>query len=145
MADTSIRNDRWLGILACCAIVWNALGIAIFFVAVVTSREALLAGGSTVEQVDYIFATPLWAKAANAIAVFAGLAGSIALLMRQKPAYVLFAISLIGIMGTMLDAALRDGYQLMGGVNYGMPLVAIVIGIFLFWLTYSAARKGHLH
>jgi hypothetical protein len=83
---------------------------------------------------------PAWATAAFAFAVFAGLFGSIGLLMRKKWTTALFLISLIGILIHQVYIFFVSG--IMEGASasiMAMPILVTVIGVFL--VLYSKTLK----
>ena len=94
------------------------------------------------EQIALMDSLPAWMTALFAIAVFSGVLGSIALLMRKKIATTLFIIS-------FLTATIQQLYWLFGtdAVNvfsedmpYLIPVLVIIFGAFLMW--YSKDQKG---
>lgn len=140
---TDVRMPGLTGV-AIFGIFWNFLGIIAFVIAMMVTREGLDAAGTSEAQIEYVFATPIWAKLSNAIAVFTGFAGSLSLLMRKKSAYILFTISLLAIMIVMLDTIFRNGFTYLGPVNNAISLAVILIGLFLFWIAHRAHIKGAL-
>ena len=55
-----------------------------------------MAAGMTSEQAAVYFALPAWITVVFAVGVFAGLAGSVLLLLRKTVAVQIFAVSLVG-------------------------------------------------
>lgn len=139
--DVRMPGLTWVAIFG---MFWNFLGIIAFVVAMMVTREGLEDAGTSAVQMDYVFATPFWAKLSNAIAVFAGFGGSVALLMRKRSAYFLFTLSLLAIMIVMLDTIFRNGFSYLGPVNNVISLAVILIGLFLFWIAHRAHIKGAL-
>ncbi len=142
--DKTTRDDRWLGIMACTAIVWYIMGTLVFFLSLKTTPEALFDIGASDRQIQYITTMSIWVKLAYAVTLFTGLAGSIALLNRSKTAYILYMISVFGILSQMADSILRGGIDVVGVASNGISISVIIFGLFLFWLTYSAMQDGHL-
>lgn len=139
--EIKMRGLSWI---ASFGMAWNFLGVVAFVIAVMATREGLQSAGTGTVQIDYVFATPLWAKLSNAIAVFAGFAGSVALFMRRRVAYGLCTLSLLAIMVVMLDTISRNGFSYLGPVNNGIYLAVILIGLFLFWIAHRAHIRGVL-
>ncbi|WP_443633268.1 hypothetical protein ABXT64_12495 [Candidatus Marifrigoribacter sp. Uisw_064] len=89
---------------------------------------------------------PTWYTAAFALAVFAGLLGSLALLIRKKWATLLFIISLLGILGQMTyNFILSDNMDAYGLEGYIMPIMVLIIGIFLYLYSKKAKTNGWLN
>lgn len=139
-----LPENRLIPIIAGFAILWSLMGLAMFFLSLGMTEANLETGGYNSAQISYILATPAWAKVSNFIAVAASFVGSIFLFLRRKPAYYLYALSLMAILIVMLDAYVRNGFQIIGGANNVVSLAVIVIGIFLFWFTNNANVKGQL-
>lgn len=78
---------------------------------------------------------PAWATAAFAIAVFGGLLGSLALLIKKKWAIPLFLLSLLGIIVQLINNLL----MINNIEDYIMPIIVLIIGVFLY--TYSKKSK----
>lgn len=85
--------------------------------------------------------SPTWLLFAFGIAVFTGVGGCIALLMKKKAAYLLFVVSLI-------TSVLQMGYSasIAMGMEDGTPMLiiaflVIVFCVFLVWLAKHATKK----
>ncbi|MFT4848746.1 MAG: hypothetical protein ACI83B_001281 [Sediminicola sp.] len=120
------------------ALIWNIIGVIMYLIQAFTTDDmkALLPETER-EMYDN---KPAWATAAFAFAVFAGLFGSIGLLMRKKWTTALFLISLIGILIHQVYIFFVSG--IMEGASasiMAMPILVTVIGIFL--VLYSKTLK----
>jgi hypothetical protein len=90
-------------------------------------------------------AMPIWAKSAYAVAVWVGLSGAIALLMRQRWARECFAVSLLAVLVQFGWAYLgTTAMRALGLVGAAFPILIIVAAAFLFWFAGWAARRGWL-
>ncbi len=145
MADqlTPEVNDRWLGILACFAVTWGLLGL-FSFVFFIGADPLVLAETYTSKQVTYITETPFWVRACQALSVLGMLTGSVYLLLRRRSAYQWFMWSLVGTLGVLADTIMRNGFRIMGGMDSGVNIGVTIVGIFMFWATYSAYQEGQL-
>lgn len=98
--------------------------------------ETQLTELSKTEQTIYID-LPAWYISVFAIAVFAGLLGSIALLLRKRWAYILFIVSFLAV-------GLQQFYILteVNPRDIFLSLAIMVISVFLIWFSKRAvARK----
>ncbi len=80
---------------------------------------------------------------AKAVAVVGGALGCIALLMKSKWAYALFALSLIGIL--VQDYAmflLIDGAALAGSLAVILQGIVLLVGVLLVLLSRRAIARG---
>jgi hypothetical protein len=88
-------------------------------------------------------ATPAWAIGANAIAVFAGVLGSLFLILKKNLAGPMLMISLAGILVQDFHSFAMAGAQEFTGIG-GMLLTAAVLifAIYLVMLARKAKASG---
>lgn len=120
------------------ALVWNLIGL-VFYIGHVTMSPEALAKMTEVQQ-EFFVATPSWATAAFAIAVNAGVLGSLFLLLRKSWAVPMFVLSLLAIIAQDVDAYLmRDAFAILGVNGIIIPSMVFVIAVAL--LLYARAAK----
>ena len=125
------------------ALVWNLIGLVFYVAQVTTSPEAF--AKLTEAQQEFFLATPTWATAAFAMAVNAGVLGSLFLLLRKSWAVPIFAISLLAIVVQDVDAyVLRDVYSVMGVSTLIIPSMVFVIGLALLLYPRMTKERGWL-
>jgi hypothetical protein len=130
-------------IIAVIALVHNGMGVKAYLDQAMISDEALDLLPAA-EQAMYND-IPAWATSAFAFAVFAGLLGSIALLMRKKLAKMLFLISFLGIVVHMSYIFfVSNAMEVYGNEGMVLPIIVIVGGIFLLWYSKYSIGKGWL-
>lgn len=131
-------------IIAIIALIWNAMGVMAYLSqAFMTEDMKALLPEAERALYDNI---PAWATAAFALAVFGGLLGSLALLIRKKWATLLFMISLLGIIAQMVyNFFLSNNMEVYGPGGYIMPIMVIIIGIFLYMYSKKATTNGWLN
>ncbi len=132
MTTTKKSTIYWVvGVLA---LIWNAMGVFQYL-----SMQYLkddMAAAMTPEQNALMDGLPVWYTAVFAIAVFAGLLGSILLLLQKKAATPLFLISLLAVliqMGYWLFAT--NAREVMGNQAAFMPIIVILVAIFLYFFS----------
>ena len=139
--ETSTKLPRPFWIVTIVAIVWNALGVMAYFMEVTMSPETMAA--LPVAQQALYAAQPAWVTGAFAIAVFGGLAGSIALAMRRSVAILIFVVSLAAVTAQMFYLfALSDTLSVMGPASAIMPALIIVIAAALVWFSVHASGRS---
>jgi hypothetical protein len=120
------------------ALIWNLIGLVAYVSTVTMSPEAM--AKLTAEQQAFYSGTPAWATAAFALAVNAGVLGSLFLLLRKAWAVPLFVLSLVAIIVQNVDAfVLRDAYSLSGINGVILPALVFIVGVAL--LVYSRGTK----
>ena len=130
-------------IISTIALIWNLIGVNQYLQQAYNTesfREMY-----TGEQFEIIQATPAWAIAAFAFAVFGGAVGCIFLLLRKKVAKTFFIISLLGIIIQMVyNVFIVKAMQVYGPGAILMPIMIIGVGFFLFWYSKKAIAKDWL-
>jgi len=141
MATTKPKAAYW--IIAVIAFIWNSIGV--YFYLQQQYDTEVFRMQYTPDQLEMVYATPSWAIAAFAFAVFGGLFGSLTLLLRKKLATLLFAISLLGIIVQMIyNFLIINSMEVYGAGAAIMPIMVIIIAIFLFMYSKKATNKGWL-
>jgi hypothetical protein len=126
------------------ALVWNLIGLVFYIAEVTRAPEALAA--LTEAQQEFFLTTPTWATAAFAIAVNAGVFGSLFLLLRKAWAVPTLVISLAAIVIQYVDAfVLRDAYGIVGISSLIIPSMVSVIGVALLWYARVTKERGWLN
>lgn len=140
-----IRDEptRSYWIVSIVALLWNLLGV-MAFVMQMTLTAADYASMAAAERALYTD-LPAWVNGAYAVAVFGGVLGCIALLLRKSWAVPVFAISLIAILAQMgYSFFLTNVFEVMGATAIIMPLFVIAIGVFLLMFAKNANKRGIL-
>lgn len=76
----------WFWAAAASGLIWNVYGVYQFAGTFSQTEESLMAAGMNSEQATVYFALPAWITVVFAVGVFAGLTGSMLLLMRKTVA-----------------------------------------------------------
>ncbi|MBL4660096.1 MAG: hypothetical protein JKY19_07050 [Alcanivoracaceae bacterium] len=142
--SNSIKIPAWFYMVATVAVIWDAMGVWAY-INTMTLSAAALAAMPFVEQ-EIHNATPAWANAAFAIAVFGGLIGSVLLLLKKSLALPVLIVSLLAILVQMYNAFfIMDSFAVFGPGGMIMPIMVIVIAVFLVWLAKSAKSKSWIN
>jgi len=144
MENQSTKIPTWFWIVAVLLLLWNLTGLANFIMQLTVTEEAL----QKMPEVDrkFIGNYPAWAFVAFGIAVFGGVLGSIALLLKKKIAKQLFIASLIGIVVQFsYSISIALSMEVYVARIVGMAVVLIGIGIFAIWLSINGAKKHWLN
>lgn len=141
---TSNKPGAAFWIIAVIALIWNIMGVMAYLgQAYMTDDERTLLPEA--EQALYSD-IPAWVTAAFAFAVFGGLLGALALLLRKKWATPLFIISLLGIIVQMIyNFFMSNAMDVYGPGGMIMPVLVLLIGFFLVWYSKKATANGWLN
>ena len=143
MNNTLNRPSINFWILCCLALVWNLMGVLAYLGQTFMSPEIL----STLPKPEqhYFSYMPVWVTAAFATAVFAGVFGSIALLLKKRVANILFLISLISLLIHQYYNFLIQEYIEINGIELILPVSTTFIGFFLVWYSSKMSKQGVLN
>ena len=134
---------RSFRIIAIALLLWNLIGIAAFYAQFTADLDVL--ARSDPATADAFRAMPTWAWGAYAVAVFVGTIAAITLLLRQRAAWMLFAVSLMAIIVQFGWTFL--GYDLIakkGASTAIFPLVLIAIALAATLYSRARAKDGTL-
>ena len=131
-------------VIAVILLLWNFTGLMFYYGQVTMTPEMLAENFSAAERA-FMEQTPVWATAAYATAVTAGVLGALLMLLRKALALPLFIVSLVSVLIQDFDAfILSDAIGVWGTGALRLPAVVIVICVFEIWYTRTARAKGWL-
>jgi hypothetical protein len=139
---TGTRPPTWFRVVAVIAVLWNLIGVWQYLtsVGVVPPMREL-----TADEAALVAGAPAWYTAAFAIAVFAGLAGAIGLVMSKAWARPVLIVSLVALVVQFTWWTLLSGAaETLGSSVYTAPAVVILVGILLVWLAGIGVKRGWL-
>jgi hypothetical protein len=140
-AATPRPTSFW--VIAIAALIWNLIGMAMFYMQINMSPEQLAT--MTAEQRQVYEATPSWLNIAFGIGVFGGVLGAIGLLLKKKWATPVFLISYIAILVQMISAyMMTPAWAAYGASGLIMPIVIVVVSLLLWRYSAKAAVRGWL-
>jgi hypothetical protein len=133
----------WYWIVAVLALLWEAGGCYAYLTQVTMKAGDM--GSLPAVQRDVWLSMPVWVWCAYAVAVWVGLTGALALLLRQGWSRSAFIVSLVA-------AILQFGWVFLatpmlarlGATSTALPVCIIVIGAVLIWFSGMAAKRGWL-
>lgn len=140
---TTNKPNIGFWIISATALIWNLMGVNQYIqqAYVTDSFKAMY----NEEQLKMIADSPTWATAAFAIAVFAGVIGSLLLLLRKYLAKSILILSLVGIIVQMFyNFFIIDSMAVYGPGAVAMPIILIIFASFLIWFSDFANKKGWL-
>lgn len=128
----------WFWVVSALGLIWNALGVVAFFVQTTMDFATL-----PELQRLYFETRPWWAVASFAIAVFGGVLGCVALLLRKSWAFTMLVICLVGIVVQIGHSlVLSNGLEAFGPEGLVLPILTFVIGVFLTWFAHFSKKRG---
>lgn len=136
--STITKPPRWFLAVAVLALLWNLLGVAAYLNQMVMDLSVL-----PVAQRAFFESIPTWATSAFAIAVFAGTAGSVGLLLKRRWSIPLFFVSSIGIVVQLIHSLLiGKSLEIFGRSALIVPAVTFAISLVLIWFAVLSKNKA---
>ena len=139
---TTDGAKRSLGywIIAVFALVWNLIGVAFWYMQISMTPEQLAMLPEAQRQVYE--GTPGWINIAFAVAVFAGVLGSLGLLLKKRWATTMFLLSLIALLVQVIGGfVVTPAWAAYGPAGLVMPAVLVAIALFLLWYANKAKAR----
>nr|WP_293854950.1 hypothetical protein [Sphingomonas sp. SCN 67-18] len=134
---------RWYWAVAVAALLWEAMGCFAYLSQMRMSPAEMAALPAA--QRDIWLAMPAWLGGVYAIAVWVGLCGAAALLLRRRWARTCFIVSLLAVLvqfGWVFAAT--PILQSMGAGAAAFPLLIVLIAALLVRFSLVAVRRGWL-
>ena len=97
-----VKPPLWFWIVAVLAVLWNLVGLFMFYAELTLTPQAVAALPPEQQQIHA--AMPSWVYVFFGIAVIAGTLGSLGLLSRKRWAVPLLLLSLLGVAVQMVSA-----------------------------------------
>ena len=115
MTDMTVKTPWHLWAVGAVSLLWNGLGGYDYTMSMTQGAAHLAASGMTPDQIAYYEAMPAWMTAIWAVGVWGGVLGSLLLLLRNKLAFPVFAVSFGAFLFSLLYTyGLSDGGKVMG-------------------------------
>ena len=135
---SSTKPSVWFWIISVLALLWNAMGVGAYLFRAYATDE-MVAELTDVQKLEFSVHYPSWVTAVFAFAVFGGLLGCLALLLRKKMAYTLFIISAVAAIA--MHAYIFMNVELQSLV---MPVMVIIVCIILVFFSKNSIAKDWL-
>lgn len=141
--ENATKAPMWFWALAIIALIWNGLGVGAYFQQMLMSAEDFAALPEL--QRNLLISQPFWATAAFAIAVFAGFAGAITMLMRRRIAVRIFILSFVAVLVQISSYFILDGYlEFISSQGWTMPILIPVFALAFILLARRFEKDGIL-
>lgn len=141
-APAQRRLPTWATAVAAVGIAWNLYGLVQYQSALTAIAESLVASGLTPDQAAVMTGYPGWMTLAFGIGVVGGLVGSVLLLLRQRLAPPMLAISLAAYIALWIGDAVHGVFAAMGAPQIIILSAVVVIAALLFAVSRHAAVRS---
>lgn len=136
------KAPAWFWAIAIVLTLWGAMGVYSFYADVMMSADQV----AKLPEYDRNFRinTPTWQYWIYGVAVWTGLGGSLALLLRSRFAHLLYVISLVAVVVLFGYVFIATDLIAQKGPAEAMifPIIVAVIAAFQIWFARMAIRRG---
>ena len=133
----------WSRVVAVLALLWNLVGLFMFWQEMTLTPEAVAALPAAQQQIHA--AMPQLAHVFFGIAVASGVVGSVGLVLAKRWSVPLLLLSFLGIVAQMGTAfATTPVWPLMGMAGVLPPLFLILVCLLVWLFARLSARRGWL-
>ena len=137
----SAKAPASLQVIGWVALLWNLVGVVMFFMQTGLTPEQIAAMPPE-RQVVYE-AMPPWLTVAFGVGVFGGVLGALGLLLRRRWAVAAFAASLLAVVANMVGVYVHTpAWEISGAAGLPLGVLLIAIAGFLFWYARRAGARG---
>ena len=145
MTDETIKTPWHLWLVGVVAVLFNAIGVFDFVMSMAQGPRYMASAGMTPAQIAHYQDMPIWMTADWAIGVFGALIGSVLILLRNKLAWPVLAVSLAAFLLSLLYTyMLTDGGKIMGPQMAITSAVIAGLLAFFIWYAWWMTRRGVL-
>ena len=131
---------RWFLPAAVAILLWELAGCALYLMRVTVDPATLPS-----DQLPIYNATPTWVLAAFAVAVWSGLAGAVALLLRRRIAEPLLLVSFLALLvQNSVWLVVPEMREMVGSDDLLLPFVITVVCYGIWHFARSARKRGWL-
>lgn len=145
MTDMTNKAPWHLWVVGVIALLFNSIGAFDYVMSMTQGAKYMASAGMTPAQIAHYQAMPVWMTAVWAIGVWGAMLGSVLLLLRNKLAAPVFAVSLAAFLVSLLYTyVLTDGGAVMGGQMAIASAVITALLIFFIWYSRAMTKRGVL-
>lgn len=139
----SVARPLWFRLVALLLVLWGVMGVVACIQQIRLGADAM--PDATAYDRALYAGLPVWYDWVYAVAVGAGLAGALALLLGRRVAQPLFLISLVAVLAQFgYLFATTDIIAAKGVWTVYFPLLIVAVVLIEIWLAGMARRRGWL-
>ena len=143
MTDMTNKTPWHLWLVGVIAVLFNAIGAFDYVMSMAQGRGSYMASaGMTPAQIAHYEEMPIWMIAVWTIGVWGAMLGSVLILLRDKRAFLVFAVSLAAFLVSLIYTyVLTDGGEIMGGQMAIASAVITALLLFFMWYSWLMTKR----
>jgi hypothetical protein len=145
MTEMKTRTPWHLWLVGVTAVLFNAIGVFDYVMSMAQGATYMASAGMTPAQIAHYQEMPIWMTAVWTIGVWGAMLGSVLILLRNKLALSVFAVSLAAFLISLIYTyVLTDGGEIMGGKMAITSVVITVLLLFFMWYSWLMTKRSVL-
>lgn len=145
MSDARMKTPWHLWVVGVIALLFNAIGVFDFVMSMAQGSVYMAKAGMTPEQIAHYQEMPAWMTLVWAIGIWGAFLGSILLLLRNRLAFPVFAVSLAAfLLSLVYTYVLTDDGDVMGREMAMANVVITVLLLFFIYYSRLMTKRGVL-
>ena len=145
MTDRTNQAPWHLWVVGVIAVLFNAIGVFDFVMAMAQGSSYMASAGMTPAQIAHYLEMPAWMTAVWAIGVWGAFVASVLILLRNRLAFPVFAVSLTAFLISLLYTyVLTGGGAVLGRQMAITDVVITALLLFFIWYSWRMAKRGVL-
>jgi hypothetical protein len=146
MTDLTHKAPWHLWVVGVIALLFNAIGAFDYVMSMARGASYMASAGMTPAQIAHYQEMPLWMTGVWTIGVWGAMLGSVLILLRNKLAFVVFAVSLAAFLVSLIYTyVLTNGGEIMGGQMAIANVVITALLIVFMWYSWLMTNRNVLH
>jgi hypothetical protein len=145
MTVTTIKAPWHLWLVGVIAVLFNAIGVFDYVMSMAQGASYMASAGMTPAQIAHYQAMPIWMTVVWTIGVWGAMLASVLLLLRNRLAFPVFAVSLAAFLVSLLYTyVLTDGGEIMGPQMAIANVVITALLLIFIWYSWLMTKRGVL-
>jgi hypothetical protein len=145
MTDMTIKAPWHLWLAGVIALLFNGIGAFDYVMSMTQGSSYMARAGMTPAQIAHYQEMPTWMIAVWTIGVWGAMLGSVLILLRNKLASPVFAVSLAAFLVSLIYTyVLTDGGEIMGGQMAIANVVIAALLLFFMWYSWLMTKRSVL-
>ncbi len=145
MTDITHKAPWHLWVVGVFAVLFNAIGVFDHAMSMAKGASYMASAGMTPGQIAHYQEMPAWMLAVWAIGVWGAMLGSVLILLRNRLAAPVFAVSLAAfLLSLVYTYILTNGGEVMGRQMGIVSAVITALLLLFMWYSWLMAKRGVL-
>ena len=143
MTDMTSKAPWHLRVVGVVAVLFNGIGVFDYVMSMAQGASYMASAGMTPAQIAHYQQMPIWMVAIWTIGVWGAMLGSVLILLRNKLAFPVFAVSLAAFLVSLFYTyVLTDGGEIMGGqMAIASAVIASLLVVFMWYSWLMTKRR----